>query len=138
MAKSGKTQRIILAVLVGLAMAGCVTRGTVKQVTAADASLLPGVWQGAVTTPAGKSETATLTVRSDGTYTTQAGAFSSTGKTELKDGHLQFISTSATGAVAVGERSGSAVLMDRGRSWALVGSGHSSAGPFNFDFSKPK
>jgi hypothetical protein len=128
----------MLAALVALAIAGCATKGTVKPVTAADAGLLHGVWQGSVTNPAGRSDPATLTVRPDGSYTTQAGAFSSTGSTQLKDGHVQFVSTSMSGGFAVGERSGSAVLMDRGGSWALVGSGHSQSGPFNFDFSKPK
>lgn len=138
MAKLRKTHGIVVVVLVAWAIAGCAVKGTQKPVTAADAPLLRGVWQGDVTSPAGGSFPATLTVRPDGTYSTLAGAFSSTGKIELKDGYVQFVSTSTTGGLAVGERSGSAALMDRGASWGLVGSGHSQSGPFNFDFNKTK
>ena len=82
---------------------------------------------------------ATLTVRPDGTYTTDAGAFSSTGKIEIKDGSVQFFSTSGTGPLGTGDRSGTATLMDRGTSWGLEGFGRGAvAGPFNFDFSKAK
>ena len=138
MAKLRKTHGIVVVVLVAWAIAGCAAGGTVKPVTAADAGLLAGVWQGSVTYPAGGSSPATLTTRPDGTYSILAGAFSSTGKTELKDGHVNFVSTSQSGGLAVGERAGSAVLMDRTTSWGLVGSGHSQSGPFNFDFSKTK
>jgi len=83
--------------------------------------------------------TSTLTIRPDGTYTMDAGAFSSTGKTEIKDGSVQFVSTSGTGGLGAGDRSGTAVLRDQNTSWALEGSGRGAvAGPFNFNFSKPK
>jgi hypothetical protein len=82
---------------------------------------------------------ASLTIRPDGTYTTNAGAFSSSGKAEIRDGFVQFMSTAGSGPMGAGDRAGSAVLMDRGSTWGLVGSGHAStAGPFNFDFSKAK
>ena len=138
MAKLKKPRGIVAVALVAWAIAGCAAGGTVKSVTAADAGLLAGVWQGTLTTPGARSSFATLTVRPDGTYSNEAGGFSSTGKTGLKDGHVQFVSTSTTGGLEVGERAGTAVLMDRTTSWGLVGSGHSQAGPFNFDFSKPK
>ena len=81
----------------------------------------------------------TLTIRPDGTYSTNAGAFSTSGKAEIKDGFVQFFSSSGSGPMGAGDRSGSAVLMDRGESWGLVGSGHASTGgPFSFDFSKKK
>ncbi len=61
------------------------------------------------------------------------------GKAEIKDGFVQFLSTAGSGPTGAGDRSGSAVLMDRDTNWALVGSGHASTGgPFNFEFSQKK
>jgi hypothetical protein len=137
MAKT-KSHRIAVAMLVAGLVAGCAS-GTVKKVTPADASLLTGTWAGNMYSGQAPATTATLTVRPDGTYTTQAGAFSSTGKAEIKDGYVHFMSTSGTGGLAAGDRAGSATLMDRGSSWGLVGNGYgSTGGPYNFDFSKAK
>jgi len=128
----------VLGLVAGL-VAGCATSGTPKQVTAADASLLSGTWQGWVYPTQQPSQTATLTVKPDGSYTTQAAAFSSSGKIDIKDGYVHFVSTGGTGALGSGDRSGSATLMDRGANWGLPGSGYSSrGGPFNFDFNKAK
>ena len=81
----------------------------------------------------------TLMVKPDGTYTTSSGAFMSAGKLEIVNGHVQFVSTGGTGGLAARERSGTAVVMDRDRSWGLVGNGYSEvSGPFNFDLSKTK
>ena len=131
---------ILMIVLVAAMIGGCASAGTARKLTAADASLLPGLWQGTVNPPGGSTMVpGTLTIRPDGTYTTEAGAFSSTGKVEIKDGFVQFVSTGGTGPLAAGERSGSAVFMDRDTRWGLAGSGHAAiAGPFNFDFSKAK
>ncbi len=139
MAKKTKSRGIAMVVLVAGLVAGCAASGTAKQVTAADASLLTGTWQGWVYPTQQQSQTATLTVKPDGSYTTQAAAFSSSGKIEIKDGYVHFVSTGGTGAVGSGDRSGSATLMDRGANWGLVGNGYSSrGGPFNFDFNKAK
>ena len=131
---------LLLFALIASVLAGCASSGTTKQLTAADASLLNGTWQGRVIAPGGSaSQPATLTVRPDGTYSVDAGAYSSTGKIEIKDGAVQFVSTSGTGALAAGDRSGTASLVDRNTSWGLEGSGRAStAGPYNFDFSKAK
>jgi hypothetical protein len=132
---------VLMVVLGAAAIAGCATSsGTERKLTAADAALLPGVWQGTVNPPGGSSMVpAVLTIRPDGTYTIEAGAFSSTGKAEIKDGVVQFVSTSGTGALAAGNRSGTAVLKDRTTSWGLEGSGRAAiAGPFDFNFSKAK
>ena len=78
-------------------------------------------------------------VKPDGTYTTSSGAFMSSGKLEIINGHVAFLSTGGTGGLAAGQRSGTASLMDRGNNWALVGNGHGDvSGPFNFDFVKQK
>ncbi len=139
MARKTKSRGIAMFVLVASLVAGCATSGTVKQVTAADAPMLAGTWQGNVYPASGGGQSATLTVNRDGTYTTQAGAFSSTGKLEIKDGNVHFVSTGGTGGFAAGDRAGSATVMDRGSNWGLVGNGYGSrGGPFNFDFNKVK
>ena len=138
MAKRTKSPGIAVIMLVAGLVAGCAS-GTVKQVTPADASLLTGRWTGNMSGASGGNEPAVLTVAPDGTYSTQAGAFSSTGKLDIKDGYVHFMSTSGTGSLGSGDRSGSATLMDRGNNWGLVGSGYGSrGGPFNFDFTKTK
>jgi len=140
MVKYRKKCELLVIVLIASALAGCASSGTAKQLTAADAALLPGMWQGTVNPPGTTGMVpASLTIKPDGTYSTDAGAFSSFGKAEIKDGYVHFFSTSGTGSLAVGERSGTAVLMDRTTSWGLTGSGYSSVrGPYNFDFSKSK
>lgn len=139
MAKKTKSYGIAMVVLVAGLVAGCATGGTPKQLTAADAKLLTGTWQGWVYPTQQPSQTATLTVNPDGTYTTQAAAFSSSGKLEIKDGYVHFVSTGGTGALGSGDRSGSATLMDRGANWGLVGNGYGSrGGPYNVDFTKAK
>jgi|GEM_PF-1951710 heat shock protein HslJ len=140
MATNRKARRLLGVVLLASAIAGCASQGVQKKVTAADASLLFGTWGGTVNPPGTTSTVpGTLTINPDGTYTTNAGAYSSAGKAEIKDGYVQFFSTSGSAALGAGDRNGSAVLMDRDTSWGLVGSGHASTGgPFNFDFSKKK
>ena len=140
MAKLRKTHGIVMAVLVAGVIAGCAsTGGTAKQLTPADAASLAGTWQGMISPVSGSNQPATLTVNRDGTYQTSAGAFLSSGKMEIVSGHVQFMSTGGTGGMAAGQRTGSAVVMDRGSSWGLVGNGYASrSGPFNFDFSKTK
>ncbi len=140
MATHGKMYGLVVVALIASALAGCASSGTARKLTAADAALLPGVWQGTVNPPGGSSRVpATLTVRPDRTYTMDAGAYSSAGKAEIKDGSVQFFSTSGTAALGAGQRSGTATLMDRTTSWGLEGSGSGAvAGPFNFDFSKAK
>lgn len=140
MATNRRVGGVLVVALVAWALAGCASQGVQKKLTAADAALLPGTWGGTVNPPGTTSTVpGTLTINRDGTYTTSAGAYSSAGKAEIKDGYVQFFSTSGSGALGAGDRNGSAVLMDRDTSWGLVGSGHASTGgPFNFDFSKKK
>jgi len=48
MGKKTKSRVIPMIVLMAGLVAGCATSGTAKQVTAADASLFTGTWQGNV------------------------------------------------------------------------------------------
>ena len=140
MAKQGKTHWLFIVALVALAITGCASQGVQKKLTAGDASLLTGTWGGTVNPPGTTGMVpGSLTIRPDGTYSTNAGAYSTSGKAEIKDGFVQFFSTAGSGAMGAGDRSGSAVLMDRDTTWALVGSGHASTGgPFSFEFTKKK
>jgi hypothetical protein len=99
---------------------------------------LTGTWQGTMIFPSGASWPATLKVYPNGTYATEAGAFTSEGKAQLKNGRLDFVTSYTSGGIAVDNRTGSASLVDQGTSWGLVGSGWADAGLYNFDFSKPK
>jgi hypothetical protein len=141
MARLRAVRRIGMIALVAGLMAACASGsrgGTVIYVIAADAPQLAGAWQGFMTGPSGGGIEAILNVRPDGTYTVQGGSLTSQGRAEPRDGHIQFVSSSTTGGMQVGERTGSAVLIDRGSSWGLVGSGRAPAGPYNFDFNKAK
>ena len=140
MAKLRKTHGIVMAVLVAGVIAGCASMsGTVKQMTPADASLLTGTWQGYLSPVSGSNQSVTLMVKPDGTYTTSSGAFLSAGKLDIVNGHVQFTSTGGTGGLAAGQRTGSAVVQDRDKSWGMVGNGYAEmSGPFNFDLSKTK
>ena len=143
MAKLRKTLGIVMAVLIAEVLAGCSSTGgpagTAKQLTPADAASLAGTWNGLVSPSSGSNYPATLMVKPDLTYTTSGGAFLSAGKLEIADGHVQFVSTGGTGGLGAATRSGSAVVMDRGRDWGLVGNGYgTTSGPFNFDFNKTK
>lgn len=140
MNKHRTIHELLIVGLIAWAMAGCASQGTAKKLTSADAALLPGTWSGRVNPPGGTGMVpATLTIRPDGTYSTNAGAFSTSGKAEIRDGYVQFFSTSGSGPTGAGDRNGTAVLMDRDTSWGLEGSGHASTGgPFNFSFSKQK
>jgi hypothetical protein len=51
---------------------------------------------------------------------------------------LEFISTATSGVGSTGERIGTAVVLDRGDTWGLVGWGRSPAGPYNFEFSRTR
>jgi len=143
MAKPRKAQSIVIAVLVAGVITGCSATGgpagTAKQITSADVPLLSGTWNGLVSPSSGSNYPATLMINPDGTYKSSGGAFLSEGKMQIVNGQVQFMSTGGTGGMATTDRSGTAVVMDRGNSWGLVGNGNSNvSGPFNFDFNKTK
>jgi hypothetical protein len=104
----------VLVVVMAALVTGCAGRnvGTPKSLTDADRPLLAGTWQGTMVGATGASLPATLRVNSDGTHTLQGGPSSSQGKAEIRDGEMQFVATSAVSRAA--------------------------AGPYHFEFSKPK
>ena len=148
MAKLWMPCGVALVASVAWAMAGCGSTtlsspGTTTTVYASDLKTLAGTWQGTGKGATGDTIAATLRLAPDGTYSIQAGPWSGQGKAEVRDGALVFVATGGgtgrgEGAAAVGERTGSAVVMDEGANWALVGSGRSGSGPYNFAFRKAK
>jgi len=126
-----------LIAAITLAISGCASSGRVVPLQPQEMARLVGTWQGTVIYPNGVSWPATLSVYPNGTYAVEAGAFSARGSTQVKNGKLDFVNTES-GPLTIGNRSGSATLVDQGSSWGLTGSGWATAGVFNFDFSKPK
>src|SRR5262245_34557319 len=143
MAQRSKLYGVVLAASVAWAIAGCAgstpmsSGGTVKAVTASDMALLAGTWQGTMSGATGNSFPATVTVKPDGTYLLQGGPFYSQGQAAIKDGRIDLVASGGgTGrgdpTMQVTERTASAVLMDEGTNWAVVGTGRSNTGPYNF------
>lgn len=120
-----------------LSVSGCAASGRVVPLQAQDMATLVGTWQGTVIYPNGMSWPATLSVNRNGTYVVEAGAFTARGTAGVKNGRLDFANTEG-GPLAIGNRTGSATLVDEGSSWGLVGSGWADTGVFNFDFSRTK
>jgi hypothetical protein len=129
---------LVVAAMVVAGCAGGGVGGRIVPVEPGDLPKLAGTWQGTMIFPSGVGYPATLIVRPNGTYTTEAGAFTSQGKAQLKNGRLDFVTSYTSGGLAVDNRTGSASLVDKGDAWGLTGSGWADAGLYNFDFSKPK
>lgn len=73
--------------------------------------------------PSGGGVPGTLDIATDGTYNLNAGAFTSRGLAQVKDGAMILVATGGTGALAAGERSSTATLGEREGMWVLKGSG---------------
>jgi hypothetical protein len=148
MDRVARLHRIALVAVVAWAVAGCASSnpGTARALGAADIRLLEGTWQGTVTgADMGSGVPATIRIEPSGAYTAQGALISSTGKIEIRDGKAEFVAAptgvtgrAEAGAVPPGARAGSAVLMDRGDHWVLVGSGTGPTGPYNFSLNRPK
>jgi hypothetical protein len=77
------TLRFLMVAMMALTIAGCAgggLGGRVVPVEPGDMAKLTGTWQGTMIFPSGASWPATLKVYPNGTYATEAGAFTSEGK----------------------------------------------------------
>lgn len=131
---------MIAVVAAGIAV-GCASTGTPKAIGPNDLPSLAGKWSGSVTLPSGRSGPGTMEMSRAGDYSVQAAGFVAQGKAQVKDGGLTLVptTTSGGGGAVTGPRSSTASLSERpDGSLVLTGSGHSSAGPFNFEFTRPK
>ncbi|MGH2392171.1 MAG: hypothetical protein ACRDGH_01555, partial [Candidatus Limnocylindria bacterium] len=99
----------LLLAIVTVAALGCAaTSAPTKAIGANDLASLAGRWIGDVTLPSGASLPGTWDLTPGGDYTTRAGAFSATGKAQVKDGNLVLMSTSMTGGGSTGPRTSTA------------------------------
>jgi hypothetical protein len=129
-----------IVVFVAVAM-GCASSGAGTQTALApgDMASLAGTWDGTFTPPSGGFQPGTLTISPNGEYVARAGAFAATGKAQVKDGALMMTSTNTSGGIAVDQRTSTARLSRRADGvQVLSGSGHSDAGPFNFEVTRQK
>ena len=135
--RSGISAGLLIAVIVVSAL-GCATAGTPKQIGPNDMAMLAGTWGGMMSTPGAQSQTGTLQIMPDGSYTARGGAFMAQGKATIKDGNLELVPTFTTGAPTA-PRSSTATLSERGGAMVLTGYGHSDRGvPYNFEVTKQK
>jgi hypothetical protein len=118
---------------------GCASTGTQKALAPSDMPALAGTWNGMLTPPSGLNTPGTLTISPDGEYVARAGAFAAQGKAQVKDGALTLTSSSTSGGLATSQRTSTAKLSERPNGvLVLTGSGHSDAGPFNFEVTRQK
>jgi hypothetical protein len=107
-----------------MTIAGCAgggLDGRAVPVEPGDMAKLTGTWQGTMIFPSGASWPATLKVYPNGTYATEAGAFTSDGKAQLKNGRLDFVTRYTSGGIAVDNKPAPP------RSWTRAPRGASSA-----------
>src|SRR5262245_37782959 len=97
MRRGKRTLSFLIAAVAASVIAGCAGAGgmggRVVSVEPGDMAKLAGTWQGTMIFPSGASYPATLIVNPNGTYTTEAGAFTSKGTAQLKNGRFDFITS---------------------------------------------
>jgi hypothetical protein len=128
---------LVVATTLGCASA---TGGSASPVAARDVASLAGKWNGWVRLPTGGSVPGTLEMSPGGDYVVRAGAFSTQGQAQVKDGGVSMVSTGGTGRLAATDRTSAATLAERSDGTRVLrGSGRDEVnGPFDFEFTKPK
>ena len=102
-----KLSGLVIAAVTALVFGGCAAGGIggrVVPVEPGDMSKLVGTWQGTLILPSGVSYPATLLVYPNGTYVTEAGAFTSRGTAQVKNGRLDFVTSYTSGGLTVDNR----------------------------------
>ena len=138
--KSWVVTWLLIAVFTVAAL-GCAgaTSGTSRTIGPNDLPSLAGRWVGTITLPSGSSETGTWDLTPAGDYTTRAGAFSATGKAQVKDGALLLTTTQQSGGQMTGTRTSTATLSETADGkMVLTGRGQAESGPFSFQVTKQK
>lgn len=137
----GRVWALLLIGVFTVSALGCASAGVSKAIGPNDLPSLAGKWVGTVMLPSGRSEQGTMDMSANGDYAVQAGGFNATGKAQVKDGSLTLVptTTSGGGGAMTGPRSSVASLSGRpDGALVLAGSGHSAAGPFNFEVVRQK
>jgi hypothetical protein len=126
---------IALFTLTALGCAGTAA----KPVAVKDLSPLAGKWNGWVRQTTGGAVPATFELAPSGQYVTRAGAFSSQGTAQVKDGSIVLMSTGGSGRLGITERTSTASLAERPDGiLVLKGAGRDEIGPFDFEFTRQK
>ena len=133
-----KTHRTLtLGILVAVAVVsfGCASMapGTVVPIKQADLPSLAGVWSGfayggAVGYPG------ELTLRPDGSFNNEVGAFTSTGVFQLQNGSL--VSNPYVSGGFNADASVTVQLVEKNGQRYLSGTGTSNGGPYSFEYSR--
>jgi hypothetical protein len=136
-AARGRACVSLAIILFTLNALGCATSGATP-VAAKDISSLAGKWTGWVRLPTGGSVPGTFELSPSGEYVTRAGAFTTSGKAQVKDGAMVMVSTGGTGPLGINERTSTASLAERSGMLVLSGTGRADVGPFDFEFTRQK
>ena len=135
----------LLIAVVTISALGCASKtsapasASAKVIGPYDIPRLAGKWTGTVVLPSGSSVPGTFELSPNGDYSTEAGAFNTRGRAEVKDGNLVLVSKWSAGAMATGQRASVASLHERQDGMlVLKGNGHSDTGPFSFDVARKK
>ena len=126
----------ILVVAVAVVGFGCASMapGTVVPIKQADIPTLAGVWSGfayggAVGYPG------ELTLRPDGSFNNEVGAFTSTGVFQLQNGSL-VSNPYVSGGLSNADAAVTVQLVEKNGQRYLSGTGTSNGGPYSFQYSK--
>ena len=131
----------VLLLVATLSVLGCASTGTTKAIGPNDLPSLAGKWSGSMKSPSGQVAQGWMQLSPNGDYSVQASGFSAEGKASVKDGNLVLVPTQSSGGIDArgGARSSTASLTERPDGTLMLrGFGHSSAGPFDFEVTKPK
>ena len=138
MAKARSARVVLIIAFVAMTAFGCASSG-VTPMAAQNVPSLAGTWNGWVSLPTGGSTPGTFELSPGGEYVTRAGAFSARGTAQIKDGVVVLVSSGGSGRLGVTERTSTASLGQRADGMlVLKGTGRSDAGPFDFEFTRPK
>ena len=138
---TGRRAWTVLCGAMALFVVGCASSGVSRTVGPNDLPSLAGKWSGNISLPGGQTSYGTMDMSPNGDYVVQASGFSAQGKAQVKDGGLVLTPSASSGSIAAraGDRTSTAALSERSDgALVLKGFGQSSAGPFNFEVSKPK
>jgi hypothetical protein len=129
----------LVVALFTLTALGCASTGA-KPVAVKDISSLAGKWSGWVRLPTGGSVPGTFELAPSGEYVTRAGAFSSQGRAQVKEGAMVLVATGGSGPLGTTERTSTASLVERSDGMlVLKGTGRDDrGGPFDFEFTRQK
>jgi hypothetical protein len=126
----------ILVVAVAVVSFGCASAapGTVVPIKQADLPSLAGVWSGFAYAGA-TGYPGELTLRPDGSFNNEVGAFTSTGVFQLQNGSL-VSNPYVSGGLSNSDAAVTVQLVEKNGQRYLSGTGTSNGGPYSFQYSR--